>query len=394
MVLFNRENLIYILIGISSCITYLFGQHAYLPQSMKVLLGLSNFIASFIMIIRSLESRNYQQDIFHKISIFVIIYTIFSITFALIDAPYRFQTFLFSPFYLLTYLLPLFYLLADDFNFFRKFFKLYIIIAIISLFSMRGFGLACYFIGIFFPALIKNKKLIILFSLILFLDLIYSFNILGTLRDSQRQLGVELVIAGITVYVVWLKRNKHLAKIISWTLCIIPIIIWAMFIIYNISIFEVFSGEIDDAIMKLDTRTFLYQEFLSNLHNLNDWVFGFGIDGGYVSQWFGANASSGGRETIEVTMLHLILKGGLILLFCYIYYIISGIIKAFKNGQNCLVYACAVMLSGHLVCMCIGDYPSRSLLIQIMPFIMVGICTNEKILSLNDKELKDILNLP
>lgn len=391
MRLFTRDNLIYTLIGISSCITYLFGQHAYLSQIMKVVLGLCNFIAIVIMIRRNFDVHDVQPLLIHQICIFLVIYAGIGLSLALINSPSRFQTFIFSPFYLLSYLIPLFYLLVDDDNFFRKFFNLYVTVAVISLISMRGYGLSSYFIVLFFPVLIKKKKLIILFSIILLFDLIYSFNILGTLKDAQRQIGVELILAGITIYVVWLRNNNRLAKIIAWILCIVPIVIWGLFLIYKLSIFEIFSDKVNDAVLSLDTRTFLYNEFLSNLHSLKDWIFGFGIDGGYYSRWFGSNIQTGGRETIEVTMLHLVLKGGLLLLLSYIIIIIKGIINGFKYGQNRLVIACCLMLSGHLVCMCIGDYPSRSLLIQIIPFIMVGICTNERVLSLTDEDLDDIL---
>lgn len=390
MGLFNRENLIYTLIGISSCVTYLFGQHAYLSQLMKIILGFSNIVAACILIRRTYEQYCGQTVFIRKICIFLIMYAGISLFISVAHVPGRFQTLVFSPFYLLAYLLPLFYLLVDDTEFFKKFFKLYLIVSIASLISMRGFGLTCYFIVLFFPILIKRKKLIILLGILLFLDLIWSFNILGTLKDAQRQTGLELIFSGLTVYFVWIRGNIRVAKIISLTLCILPIIIWGLFLVYNISVFELFSERMDDAIMRLDTRTFLYREFLSNLHSLQDWIFGFGIDGGYYSLWFGSDPTIGGRETIEVTMLHLILKGGLLLLFSYIVIILKGIATGFKEGHSRLVFACSLMLSGHLVCMCMGDYPSRSLLIQIMPFIMVGICTNERILSMSDEEVDNI----
>lgn len=393
MELFKRDNLIYSLIGISSCITYLFGQHAYLPQVMKIILGLSNFAAAGIMIRRNIEATDSDVNPFRKISIFLVIYAGISLFISIVHAPGRFQTFIFSPFYLLAYLLPLFYLLVDDQDFFKKFLKLYLIVSIVSLISMRGFGLACFLIVLFYPILVKQKKFIILFGILLFYDLIWSFNILGTLKDAQRQTGLELVFAAITVYFVWIKGNIKVAKILTWIFCILPIVIWGLFLIYKISVFELFSERMDDAVMRLDTRTFLYIEFMSNIHSLQDWILGFGIDGGYYSYWFGSDPTTGGRETIEVTMLHLILKGGLLLLFSYVVIIVKGIITGFKEGQNKLVYACCMMLSGHLVCMCMGDYPSRSLLIQIIPFIMVGICTNERILSLDDEDLENILEL-
>lgn len=393
MELFKRENLIYTFVGISSCITYLFGQHAYLSQMMKIILGFSNFLAVCLLLRRNAGEYDGQPVLIHKICIFLIIYAGIDLFFSLLDAPGRFQTFLFSPFYLIVYLLPLFYVLVNDSEFFKKFFKLYLIVSIVSLVSLRGFGLACYFIVFLYPIIVKRKKLLIIFSILLFLDLIWSFNIFGSLKDAQRQTGLELLFAGLTVYIVWIKGYIRAAKIISWILCILPIVIWGMFLVYEISIFELFSERMDDAVMRLDTRTFLYIEFISNLHSLQDWIFGFGIDGGYYSRWFGSDPNTGGRETIEVTMLHLILKGGLLLLFSYIIIIVKGIIIGFKEGQNRLIFACCLMLSGHLVCMCIGDYPSRSLLIQIIPFIMVGICTNERMQSIPDDELDNILEI-
>lgn len=74
MELFKRENLIYTFVGISSCITYLFGQHAYLSQMMKIILGFSNFLAVCLLLRRNAGEYDGQPVLIHKICIFLIIY--------------------------------------------------------------------------------------------------------------------------------------------------------------------------------------------------------------------------------------------------------------------------------------------------------------------------------
>ncbi|GAB3041907.1 hypothetical protein GCM10027185_51840 [Spirosoma pulveris] len=85
---------------------------------------------------------------------------------------------------------------------------------------------------------------------------------------------------------------------------------------------------------RTDTRTFLFNEFFQDFKG-NDWVFGRGFLGTYFSPWFYEWKGDGGdfyhRFSIEIGLLQIILKGGVLLLLPFLFIMIYALWKGFVN---------------------------------------------------------------
>ena len=87
-----------------------------------------------------------------------------------------------------------------------------------------------------------------------------------------------------------------------------------------------------------DSRSIVEQNMIADMHGW-DWIVGRGLFGEYYDPMFEMN-----RPDIETGYLALILKGGVIYLFCFVGVLLSSAYKGLFKSRNLFVKAFAVIM--------------------------------------------------
>ena len=126
-------------------------------------------------------------------------------------------------------------------------------------------------------------------------------------------------------------------------------------------------------------------EVFEDLKITKAFVFGKGINGGYVSNSFETLK----REVVEVGFLQILLKSGILGFLLYITLIISAIFKALNKSKNLFMQFLALLLSGYVLMFFIENVIGFNLF-NIIIWLVVGMCHSEELRGLNDKEIREL----
>ena len=249
-------------------------------------------------------------------------------------------------------------------------FLLYPIFFVITTFPLRSF---------------YGKMLIVLISLTI---LFVSFtNRAGILRIL---ISFSVVIA---YYVLtYVKINKKWINVIVFCVLMIPVV--SLYVgVKGQSVFQMALGENKRSYSQLDpyadTRTFLYYEVFQDLKYNNAFIFGKGMNAGYYSEAFQTYQ----RPIVEVSFLQILLKTGIIGFLLYISVIISAIFKALSRSKNNYIKSLGLLLAGYTIMIFIENQIAYNML-NVIIWIVIGMCHSEELRKLNDKEIKSLFKLP
>lgn len=155
--------------------------------------------------------------------------------------------------------------------------------------------------------------------------------------------------------------------------------------------FEKYSPEQADEILTTDTRTFLYAEVLDDLI-INDCLyFGKGSNGSYYSPYFDQyGGDTEKRLSVEVGVLALLLKGGLIAVVLNFILLITAIFYSFFRANNDFVICIGLMLILHILILFITNYLDYSLY-NVLLWYFIGISLSKRIRNYNNNEIKQLL---
>lgn len=233
----------------------------------------------------------------------------------------------------------------------------------------------------------NSKKLIIL--IVTFL-LSYVAYIYGSRTMIIRQL--LLIIGLIPLY---LYRKFHFKWVLKGTfiLILLPFILIQYSINTGESAIQKYtSGVSSGSEMSQDTRTFLYLEVYEDLAVNKQLLFGKGAGGTYYSNYFSkAEGDSDSRLTVEVGVLAILLKTGLIGVILYLLLIFASIFYAFFRSNNYYVVGIGLMLFIYVLLLFIENaisYSGNSLFI----WFFIGVCLSKEIRNMSNLEIKFILN--
>jgi O-antigen ligase len=119
----------------------------------------------------------------------------------------------------------------------------------------------------------------------------------------------------------------------------------------------------------------------------NSWLFGKGINAGYASDDF----ETYNRLSVEVGFLQILLKSGIVGFIMYISLIISAIFKAINTARNLFIKYLGMLLSGYVLMFFIENMILFNLL-NILTWIIVGMCHSRELRELNDEEIKELFS--
>lgn len=172
---------------------------------------------------------------------------------------------------------------------------------------------------------------------------------------------------------------------------LVPLLLIGQGMATGISPFEEYLTFSDDDELSTDTRTFLYIELYSDLVENNRLLIGKGATGKYYSDYFSlAEGDASLRINMEVGILGVLMKGGLIAMTLNLAVFFIAIFYAFFRSKNSYVVGIGFILYVHTILLFIQNvivYSTYNYLI----WICVGICLSKDMRLLNNSQIKAIL---
>ena len=171
----------------------------------------------------------------------------------------------------------------------------------------------------------------------------------------------------------------------------IPIYLLVNSISTGESSFEQNLSSISNEEFNSDTRTFLYIEVFEDLLTNDALIFGKGANGTYYSNFFfktGNDADN--RLTVEVGMLSVLLKTGVVGVILYFLLVLNAIYHSLFKSRNLFVAGIGLMLSVHFILLFVGNAMSLSSY-NIYIWFFIGICLSKEIRNMSNPEIKALL---
>lgn len=257
----------------------------------------------------------------------------------------------------------------------------------ITLFELMLFLLyPIFFVITTFPFRSYFEKLLII-SISLTIIFVSLTNRAGILRIL---ISFSVVIA---YYVIThSKINKKWLYLVVF--CILMIPVGSLYFgIKGQSVFQIALGENQRNYSQLDpyadTRTFLYFEVFQDLKYNKALIFGKGMNAGYYSEAFQTYQ----RPIVEVSFLQILLKTGIIGFLLYISIIISAIFKALSRSKSNYIKSLGLLMVGYTIMIFIENQIAYNML-NVLIWVVIGMCHSEELGKLNDKEIRNLFDLP
>ncbi len=288
----------------------------------------------------------------------------------------------------------LFFIVGLRANYFRSvnqiLFSYIIVSTIISLFFLNYFELQIFllmpifYIILTIPLRSSWEKIFIIFISIsiVVVSITNRAGILRILVSYSILLAVYLMQS--------LKVSKRLIQLLVVLVLMIPLVSLYMGI-RGKSVFQIVLGEDDQPYSQLnpyaDTRTFLYHEVFQDLKINRAFVFGKGLNATYESEAF----QTFERPMVEVGFLQILMKTGIVGVLLYLLTIISAIFRALGRSNSHYLKSLGLLLSGYVIMLFLENIIAYNLL-NVVIWIVVGMCHSKDLRSLNDREMKLLLS--
>ncbi len=202
---------------------------------------------------------------------------------------------------------------------------------------------------------------------------------------------VPLLFLALFAISFYRKYNFKWILKISFLILVVPLFLLQSSIISKQSVFQKYLSEISDTKFSTDTRTFLYVEVFKDLLENNQLITGKGASGTYYSEYFRtAEGDSDTRLTVEVGLLAILLKGGLIAVILNLLILFIAIFLAFFRAKNIYVVGIGYMLFIHTLILFISNSSSFSSYNFIIWFF-IGVCLSNQIRSMDNNAIRALL---
>ena len=288
----------------------------------------------------------------------------------------------------------LFFIVGININYFflfnRIIFIYIIIVSLLSLFFVNYFEIQIFLLMPLFYVILTlplrsgwNKLLILLISV---------FVVIVSLTNRAGIMRLMISYCIIAAYYVMLNIKIHKRLLNIAVFCILMIPVFSLYLgMQGESVFQIVLGEDTQPYSQLDpysdTRTFLYFEVFQDLMHSKAHVFGKGLNAGYYSESFGTFS----RGIVEVGFLQILLKTGILGTLLYLSVIISAIFKALSKSRNLFIKSLGFLLASYVLMLFLENVVAYNLL-NIVTWIVVGMCHSEKIRELSNEGIRDLFN--
>jgi len=396
--MFTKKNLVIISLIFALIYHFIFHFRLYGPSLGKTIYYANSLlgVASVFIIILVFFGTNWRYDIkgnlIFKIFDLLVLWIFFSFFRSIINihGMSGWMDFLFNPFLGLSLFPVLFVLVGVNSKYFSTFNKIltaYCIIAwFFSLFFMNYSELQVFllmpvpYLILTFPFQSPRNRIL---TLIISVTVIITS---WTNRAGAMRILISYLIIIIYYIIIRIKINRKIINLILLCILMSPFYFFYMGIKGENVIEKVLGNNTEgygQQNLRADTRTFLYFEVLQDLKMNKSLIFGKGIDAGYISDSF----QDLSRNVVEVGFLQILLKTGILGYFLYITLIISAIYKALNKSKNLFMKFLGVFLASYVMLFFIENVLAFNLL-NIVIWIVVGMCHSEALRNINDNEIK------
>lgn len=215
--------------------------------------------------------------------------------------------------------------------------------------------------------------------------------LITSMTNRAGVLRIFISYASVIIYYIVLKIrvNKKIINVIVFLVLMIPF--YLLFLgVKGKDVFKMVLGENKEGgyrqeNMRSDTRTFLYVDVFIDLQINKAFLFGKGINAGYASDDF----ETYNRTAVEVGFLQILLKTGIVGFILYMALIISAIFKALNHSENQFIKYLGMLLSGYVLMFFIENMIAFNML-NIIIWLIVGMCHSRDLRELNDEEIRDL----
>jgi len=212
--------------------------------------------------------------------------------------------------------------------------------------------------------------------------------------NSSRTMMIREILLITGLISLYFYRKFHFKWILKGTfvLLIAPFIFIQSSMDSGESFFQENLSSVSDDEMSTDTRTFLYVEVYEDLVKNNKLLFGKGANGTYYSNYFDtAGGDTDTRLTVEVGVLAILLKSGLIGVTLYLLLLFVAIYYSFFRSNNHFVVGIGFMLFIYTMLLFVENiisYSSHNLFV----WFFIGVCLSNEIRYMTNFEIQNILN--
>jgi O-antigen ligase len=210
---------------------------------------------------------------------------------------------------------------------------------------------------------------------------------------TNRAGALRILISYLTIIIFYLvlkmKINKKFISVIVFLALITPFYLLYLGVSGQ-DVFKMVLGENKEEgykqeNLRSDTRTFLYVDVFRDLQLNRAFVFGKGINAGYASDDF----ETFNRLAVEVGFLQVLLKSGILGFLLYVLLIVTAIFKAINKSRNLFIKYLGMILSAYVVMLFIENMILYNLL-NIIVWLIVGMCHSSELRELSDEEIKEL----
>ena len=210
--------------------------------------------------------------------------------------------------------------------------------------------------------------------------------------------GIIRLSLGLIIFFIIINKLKIFKKVFLILSFLIPIMVVQDSIYSDVTFFEKVAAIFSDTQfqqLSMDTRSLLYKETINDLILNQDILFGKGPLGSYYSPYFDQIASTDIyserdhyiRSTVEVGLLHYLLKGGAI------YFIIITLIFLFvccSSSKNDYINYLILTASSYYFLLTIENIPFYDFLNALI-WVIIGIIISSHNRNLSNDDIKKIL---
>ncbi len=251
-----------------------------------------------------------------------------------------------------------------------------------------------YFSPVFFPYVNKKYKFLILSSLVMAVYISFFA------KETSRTAILSIFFAIMSYILSYYIKNRKITSIFCYVMIGLPFVYTIpMLFDPDYSIFEIVQDQIiqntdigNSSYDTNDTRSFLFRELSEDLTHNNAWFLGKGVYGHYFSKYFFdiANGDHFDRIGVEVTLLQLLLRGGVCFAIAYYSLIFYAVHNVIRKSKNKFLFSFAVLASGWFFVSTISFFNGCNYR-HLGFFLLVGCCLSKNMLEKTDEDIDNIL---
>lgn len=160
------------------------------------------------------------------------------------------------------------------------------------------------------------------------------------------------------------------------------------------SALEKYLGNTSDDEYSVDTRTFLYKELYLDLVKNNKLIIGKGANGSYFSEYFYSIdlGETHNRNNIEVGILGILLKGGLIAVVLNLTLLFLAIYYCFFKSNNLYTIGIGYILMVHVILLFIENFTIYSSY-NVFLWFFIGVGISKKFRDLSNEQVRKLIRV-